>query len=100
MKPDYTREYAHNMLDQRSASVTASVDLEFKHLFEEVVSAEQFVSPDNVTQSKLAFEGLTRVIEDRLTDPTFLARITRTPEKYPLITHLLQKRADQPPLSD
>ncbi len=86
MKPLYTDGYRRAMDDSKVFSVTATVDSPFKKLVAEVAQA------DHTSSSHLAFEGLTRVLEDRFNDPTFIEIVTVDPESYPLIAEQLKAR--------
>ena len=88
MKPPYTDEYSRRMDDNfRNRSVTANgVDVAFRNLVAEVAKVEL------TSASALAFEGLTRVLQDRLEDPQFTAIVNADPEEYPLVVEFLSPR--------
>ncbi|MDB5163873.1 MAG: hypothetical protein JWS12_491 [Candidatus Saccharibacteria bacterium] len=71
----------------RSNTVTANgLDSAFSKLVAEVAKAEL------TSASALAFEGLTRILEDRFNDPAFLEIVAANPENYPQVAQELETR--------
>lgn len=87
MRPKYTDQYKREIGEFNTRSVTANgLDSDLQDLIAEVAKV------DLVSSSTLAFEGLTRVLEDRFTDPDFIAIVQTTPDKYPLVISRLEAR--------